>query len=106
MRRVVTVKVYRILRYDGVRMSSHRLAGVWVDIESREIAARYVHPNPVPCLEDITGRWKGNLDLIDLARLHQFFFLPTLPITGSDNRIDKVHVVAGGIIFVWRIDIN
>ena len=81
-------------------MSSHRLAGVWIDIETREVAARYVNPNPVPYLEEITGRWKGDLNLIDLTWFHQFFFLPTVPVTGPDNGINKIHVVTGGIILV------
>src|SRR2546428_632692 len=53
-----------------------RFAGIRIDVEMREVAARDVEADAVPCLEEIARREWLDRDLGDLARCQQFRLLP------------------------------
>src|SRR5439155_20916150 len=57
-----------------------RLARIGVDVEMREIAARYVEPQAVPTPEQIGDREQLDGDRIDLARYHRRRPLPAVTI--------------------------
>src|SRR4051812_24090982 len=74
-RAVRGVQMHGVVRVDVVSVPSHRLAGVWVDVIPREVAARDVDSDAMTDVEEI-ARWRQfYLDLVELPRRHQFFVI-------------------------------
>ena len=52
-------------------VGTQHLAGVQVAVEAREVAARYLQPDAVPCPKYVAGHPQVNRQLIDLAGGHE-----------------------------------
>src|SRR5437762_11853491 len=64
-----------------------RFAGIRIDIEMGEIAARYVEPQAVPSAEQIGDREQLDGDRIDLTRHHKRRPLPTVAIAYTQQAL-------------------
>ena len=67
MCRVSGVEVDRILSRHAVSVATHRLAGIGIQIEAREIATGDIQANAVPGHEPVARRRQRDLDRIHLA---------------------------------------
>src|SRR5207244_8529806 len=83
-----------------------RLAGIRIDVESREVAARYVDADAVPTFEDERGRIHLDRELVNLSRLHQLRFLQRIAIARTDDGIRYIEIDTGRKVVVRRININ
>ena len=69
MRRSCPINVDGISRNPRLPAQSLRLPGVGIHVETWEVAARYIDPDPMARLEKIAGRERLDGDFIDLPRL-------------------------------------
>ena len=60
----------------GVSVSTHRLAGVWVDVEAWEVAAGDVDSDAVPGFEEVAGGGQFDGDWVYLSGRHHLGFGP------------------------------
>ena len=79
-------------------MASYRLAGIWVDVEAREVRAADVEPHTVTSREQVTGRCEVDVYCIDLFRFQKFLVLPTRVVATTNDAVAQIHMVTVGII--------
>src|SRR5262245_9057939 len=70
LRRVVAVAIDRVVGKLGVGVAADRFAGVRVDVEAWEVAARHVETNVVAPGEQVARRRELDLNRVDFARYH------------------------------------
>ena len=68
--RVLLIDEYRVSGDLEASVAAHRLAGIGVDVEAREVAAGDVQPDAVAGLEQVACRGQGNGYRVDLAGRH------------------------------------
>ena len=73
-----------------------RLASIRVDIEAREVAARYVHADAMALFENVRCGIKLDREGIHLAGFHQFFLLQRLAKARPDDAIGEIEIKASG----------
>ena len=97
---------HSIVRYYHSAVVIQRFAAVWVHIEAREIAARDVHTDTVPLLENVGCRIELNSKFVYSARLHQFFLFNRIMEARSYNTVPDIQIEAARIVGVWRVNID
>ena len=76
---VIGVMIDCIDRHNLATMPVQRLAGVGVHVESGEIAAADIHPDPVAFLEEVRGGIQSYRKRIDFSGLGQHLLLKAFP---------------------------
>ena len=89
--------VYGLHRRNGRSVQPERAARVGVDVEPREVARGYVHPDPVARPEQVRGREQLELQQVDFPGLHQLPFLPPVSEAGADDRVGDIDGKAVGV---------
>ena len=87
-------------------VSAHRFTGVGVDVEAGEVAAGDVDSDTVAGFEEVACGCEGDRDWVDLARGHHLGFGPRVAVTGAEDGVAEIEVVAIGVIFAWRVDVK
>ena len=75
---------------DELGVGAERVTGVWIAVETWEIAAGNLEPDPVPLKKDIRGHPKIYFELFGLAWLKQPGLVAPLAITGPKNAVANV----------------
>src|SRR6266568_67558 len=83
-----------------------RLAGVGVDVEAREVAARNIEPQAVATLEDQRGWIHLDRERVNLIRLEHRGLRQRVSVSRPDNTIRDVQVNPNGKIGVRGINID
>ena len=66
------IVVYLLVRHADHRIVSKHVPSVWIAVESREVRASYVQPDPMPLKKYIAGWPEVNTELVNRTRLQQF----------------------------------
>src|SRR5690348_15114775 len=88
-RTMIAIVIDRLVRADRARRGDNIFAGVQIPIETREVAAGNVQPDPVAGLEDVRRCPQVDRVLIDLAGRNQRRLLRALSITSANNSVSK-----------------
>src|SRR5258707_13581148 len=81
-------------------------AGIRIDVEMREVAARDIGGDAVTRLEEIARREGLDRDLGDLARRQHFRLLPGSAIAHAEDAVGDVHRETRGIIGVRLVAVD
>src|SRR2546430_11239707 len=106
MRRVRSIDMQPIPGDALLRRETFRLAAVRVHIETRKVRRRYVDPDAVPRLEQITGREWLDDDLANFACAHELGLLPGFAIAAAKNAVGQIHSKALRIVCAGRMYID
>ena len=67
-----TIVVYLLVRHTQHSILSKHVPSIWIAVESGEVRAGYVQPDPMPLKKNI-ARWpEVNAELVNGTRLQQF----------------------------------
>src|ERR1035437_5246611 len=100
------VMIHGIVRDTPALILSEGFAGVGIDVEPWEIAARNIDPDAVPLFEHVGGREWIDLQAVDLPGRPHFGLFGRISIAGADYAVAHVHLVTGRIVVARRIDID
>ena len=79
-----------LVRREEIGINPELVTGVWIAVETWEIAAGNLEPDPVPLKKDIRGHPKIYFELFGLAWLKQPGLVAPLAITGPKNAVANV----------------
>src|SRR6266581_941419 len=88
MRGVCGIDMNGIDRYPPASREPFGLAGIRIDVETREVAARDVEADAVTRLEEIARRERLDRDLGDLARRQHFRPFPGFAVADAEDPVD------------------
>lgn len=87
-------------------LKPERTARIGVDVEAREIRRRDVDSNLVPPLEGVARRVQGDRELVRFPRLHELGVFEGIAVTGADDRVANIQLVAVRVIVVRRVYVD
>src|SRR6266851_10435599 len=91
---MLVIQVDGVVRQHLMRVATHRLAGVGIDVEAWKVTARDVESQAVTRLEQIAYRTKLDRDAADLTGGQEMLGLEPVAEAGANDGVHQVHVVA------------
>ena len=89
-----------------MRVASHRLARVRVDVEPGPVRRRDVNPDPMADVEQVARRRQGDRHRHGNTGLEKYLPVKAFPIATADHGVVDQHVIAGGIVLVGRVHVQ
>ena len=103
--------MFRIVKHGVVggrptTVAADWFSGVRIDVESGEVAAGNVQPQPVAPGKEIAGRIESDCDLVEFARRQEFLLLGPLAVSQPRDRVTEVQGVSPGVPAAGWVDVN